>query len=88
VGKIYNVLSHRIANEIYVNVPDIKEVYVWLLSQIGEPIDQPKIAAAQVIMERGTLESVEKEVNEVIDRELSNIQEFCMKLAYGKIPLC
>lgn len=88
VGKIYNVLSHRIANEIYVNVPDIKEVYVWLLSQIGEPIDRPKIAAAQVIMERGTLESVEKEVNEVIDRELANIQEFCMELAYGKIPVC
>ncbi|MFA4957440.1 MAG: methionine adenosyltransferase [Candidatus Methanoperedens sp.] len=88
VGKIYNVLSHRIANEIYVNVPDIKEVYVWLLSQIGEPIDQPKIAAAQVIMAQGSLESVEKEVSEVIDRELSNIQEFCMDLAYGKIPVC
>jgi len=88
VGKIYNVLSHRIANEIYVNVPDIKEVYVWLLSQIGEPIDQPKIAAAQVIMERGSLEDVEKEVNEVIDSELANIQEFCMELAYGKIPVC
>src|SRR5659263_571446 len=88
VGKIYNVLSHRIANEIYVNVPDIKEVYVWLLSQIGEPIDQPRIAAAQVIMERGTLESVENEVNEVIDSELTNIQEFCMELAYGKIPVC
>lgn len=88
VGKIYNVLSHRIANEIYVNVPDIKEVYIWLLSQIGEPIDQPKIAAAQVIMERGTVDSVEKEINEVIDRELANIQEFCMELAYGKIPVC
>lgn len=88
VGKIYNVLSHRIANQIYVNVPDIKEVYVWLLSQIGEPIDQPKIAAAQVIMERGTLASVEKEVNEVIDRELAGIREFCMELAYGKIPVC
>lgn len=88
VGKIYNVLSHRIANEIYANVPDIKEVYVWLLSQIGEPIDKPKIASAQVIMERGSLESVEKEINEVIDRELSNIQEFCMELAYGKIPVC
>ncbi|VVB96888.1 S-adenosylmethionine synthase [uncultured archaeon] len=88
VGKIYNVLSHRIASEIYTNVPDIKEVYVWLLSQIGEPIDQPKIAAAQVIMERGALVDVEKEVNEVIDSELANIQEFCMELAYGKIPVC
>ncbi|HEY9205490.1 MAG TPA: methionine adenosyltransferase [Candidatus Methanoperedens sp.] len=88
VGKIYNVLSHRIAHEIYSSVPDIREVYVWLMSQIGEPIDRPKIAAAQVIMERGTIGSVEKEINEVIDRELSNIQEFCMKLAYGKIPVC
>jgi len=88
VGKIYNVLSHRIANEIYINVPDIKEVYVWLLSQIGEPIDQPRIAAAQVIMERGSLGDVEKEVNEVIDKQLTNIQEFCMELAYGKIPVC
>ncbi len=88
VGKIYNVLSHKIANEIYTNVPDIKEVYVWLLSQIGEPIDQPKIAAAQVIMERGSLADVEREVNEVIDSELANIQEFCMELAYGRIPVC
>ncbi len=87
VGKIYNVLSHRIASEIYMNVPDLKEVYVWLLSQIGEPIDQPKIAAAQVIMERGSIESVEKEINEVIDKELANIQEFCMELAYGRIPV-
>ncbi|MBU3967921.1 MAG: methionine adenosyltransferase [Euryarchaeota archaeon] len=88
VGKIYNVLSHRIANEIYVNVPDIREVYVWLLSQIGEPIDLPKIAAAQVIMERGDVGSVRDEINEVIDRELANIQEFCMELAKGKEAVC
>ncbi len=88
VGKIYNVLSHRIANEIYAGVPDIKEVYVWLLSRIGDPIDQPRIAAAQVIMDRGKVENVEKEITEVIERELSNIREFCMELAYGKIPVC
>jgi len=84
VGKIYNVLSHRIASEIYLNVPDIREVYVWLVSQIGEPIDLPKIAAAQVIMERGDVGSVRKDINEVIDRELANIQAFCMELAYGE----
>jgi S-adenosylmethionine synthetase len=88
VGKIYNVLSHRIANEIYLNVPDIREVYVWLVSQIGEPIDLPKIAAAQVIMERGDVDSVRDEINEVIDRELANIQAFCMELAKGKIQVC
>jgi S-adenosylmethionine synthetase len=88
VGKIYNVLSYRIANEIYEKVPGIKEVYIWLLSQIGKPIDQPKVAAAQIILESGSLESVEKEVKEIIDEELAKINDFCMDLAKGKIPIC
>lgn len=88
VGKIYNVLTHRIAAQIHKDVPDIKEVYVWLLSRIGQPIDQPAVAAAQVIMEKGRLAAVQREVNEVIDRELANIQKFCMDLAYGRIPIC
>jgi len=88
VGKIYNALTHRIANEIYVNVPDIREVYVWLLSQIGEPIDRPKIAACQVIMAKGRAENVRKEINTVIDKELADINKFCMELADGKIAVC
>ena len=88
VGKIYNVLSYRIANEIYNNVSGIKEVYIWLLSQIGRRIDHPKVAAAQVIMENGSIDDVRKEVHEVVDRELENINNFCMDLAKGKIPVC
>lgn len=88
VGKIYNVLSYKIANEIYDNVNDIKEVYVWLLSQIGRRIDHPKIAAAQVIMANGSIEEVRKEVQEVIEKDLDNINNFCMDLARGKIPVC
>ncbi len=88
VGKIYNVLSHKIAGEIYNEVSGLKEVYVWLLSQIGVAIDQPAIAAAQIIMEKGRIEDVRKPINEIIDKELENIQAFCMDLAYGKIPVC
>lgn len=88
VGKIYNVLSHRIADEIYKQIPYIKEVYVWLVSQIGKPIDNPLIAAAQIKMEKGSVSSIKGEVNEVIARELENINKFCMDLAYGKIPIC
>jgi S-adenosylmethionine synthetase len=58
------------------------------VSQIGEPIDLPKIASAQVIMERGDVGYVRNEINEVIDRELANIQAFCMELANGKISVC
>jgi S-adenosylmethionine synthetase len=84
VGKIYSVLAFRMANEIFGNISDLNEVYVWLLSQIGRPIDHPKMAAAQVIMKNGNIEEVRKEVKEVIDRELENINKFCMELAEGK----
>ncbi|RLI29924.1 methionine adenosyltransferase, partial [Candidatus Bathyarchaeota archaeon] len=41
VGKIYNLLTHRIAEHVCRNVPEIQEVYIWLLSRIGQSIDQP-----------------------------------------------
>lgn len=89
VGKIYNVLTFKIADEIYKRVSGLREVYVWLLSQIGRPIDQPTIAATQLILEKGnSLENIQKEVREVIDSELENIDKFCVDLAQGKIPIC
>ncbi len=88
VGKIYNILSYKIANEIYQNVNGIEEVYIWLLSQIGRKIDHPKIAAAQIIMENGSIDEVRSEVQEVIDQELENINNFCEDLAKGKVSVC
>jgi S-adenosylmethionine synthetase len=89
VGKIYNVLTHRIARQIYRKVDGLEEVYIWLLSQIGKPIDEPAIAGAQVIMKTGNhLEDVRREVEEVMNFELENIDTFCMELAEGKIPIC
>ena len=88
VGKIYNVLCFKIANEIFQKVPDIKEVYVWLLSQIGKPINQPKLAAVQIATKTGDVESVRKEVEEVVAEELARIGEFCKELAEGKYKVC
>ena len=89
VGKIYNLLTHKMANEIYNRVPGLEEVYVWLVSQIGKPIDEPAIAAGRVITKSGvSMESVRDQIVEVIDSELERIDKFCMELAEGKIPIC
>lgn len=89
VGKIYNLLTHRIAEQVYEQVSGIEEVYIWLLSQIGKPIDQPAIASAQVVMKSGdSMENVRRDIKEVINSELENIDKFCMDLAYGRIPIC
>jgi len=89
VGKIYNLLTHRIADEVYQQVPGIEEVYVWLLSKIGSPIDQPVIAAVQVSTDSDTeFETAKKRAERIVDYELENIEKFCIDLAHGKIPIC
>jgi len=86
VGKIYNVLTYRIAQHVYEEVPEVEEVYIWLLSSIGNPIDQPAVAASQVIMKgNNSLEKVRREISEVLNYELENIDKFCVELAQGKI---
>ncbi len=89
VGKIYNLLTHKIANEVYMQVPGLKEVYVWLLSKIGQPIDEPAIAAVQVIAQSGAqLQKIMNEAERIVDYELENIDKFTIDLAYGKFPIC
>lgn len=89
VGKIYNFLTFRIAQKVYTEVKELEEVYIWLLSKIGTPIDHPAIAAAQVVLKGdNNLGKVKHKINEVLDKELDNIQEFCMELAEGKTAPC
>jgi len=86
VGKIYNVLTYKIAQHVYEEVPAVEEVYIWLLSKIGSPIDHPAVAAAQVIMKGdNSVEKVRREITEVLNYELDNTAEFCVELAQGKI---
>lgn len=85
IGKIYSILTHKIAGEVYDAVPGIMEVYIWLCSQIGSPIDQPRLASAQLILEPGVaLDTVSRKVADVIDRELAQIGKFCDDLLEGK----
>jgi S-adenosylmethionine synthetase len=64
-------------------------VYIWLLSRIGQPIDQPAVAAAQVVAEEPSLiDEVRSKIAAVIEYELENIDKFCMELAEGKISVC
>lgn len=88
VGKIYNLLSHHMALEVYKRVPGLREVYIWLCSQIGVPIDKPLIASAQVILEPGvSLADVQGDIAETIEAELDGIYTFTQRLARGELPV-
>lgn len=88
-GKIYNVLAHRMAREIYREIAGIKEVYVLLLSRIGVPIDSPQMASAQLLLERGRkIGEIARQVEDIMARELAGINSFCAALARGEYPVC
>jgi len=88
VGKIYTLLTHKIAGEIYLSVPGLDEVYVWLGSQIGKPIGEPLVASAQLVLLPGVaLVDVRQEVKGVIEGELTTIDHFTGRLARGELPV-
>jgi S-adenosylmethionine synthetase len=89
VGKIYSILTHQVAERAYTELRDaIDEIYVWMLSQIGTAIDQPKIAAAQVVLKKHARRRVvERRVREILDASLADIDTFVQRLADGQFAV-
>ncbi|MDR3402273.1 MAG: methionine adenosyltransferase [Chthoniobacter sp.] len=89
VGKIYTLLSHELAATIQKSVPGIREIYVWLGSQIGQPIDQPAMVLTNVILSPGcALVDVQSDVEWHIRQALATIPEFTTRLIRGEFPVC
>lgn len=89
IGKIYNALSFKLANEIHRNIPTMAEVFVWMYNVIGNPVDRPKAIVVQPVIE-GNLklsESENNQVNEIVSKNLEKMNEFCMDLISGKIQI-
>jgi len=84
VGKIYNILSFQIAEKIVNEIPDVKEAEVQLLSQIGNPIDDPKMCYIN-LLSCGDVALVQKEANAIADDMLSNIKKVTNDVISGKV---
>jgi S-adenosylmethionine synthetase len=88
VGKIYTLLSHQMANHIHTAVEGVAEVYVWLCSQIGQPVDHPWLTATQVILAPGaSLSDVEAPIQEIIQADLAGLPSFVAQLTRGALPV-
>jgi S-adenosylmethionine synthetase len=87
-GKILNALSVLTAREIVKKVPAVREAYVRILSRIGNPIDQPLIASAAVVLEDGgKLSSVNGEIESIMNDSLEDIRRVTNLILQKKIEL-
>jgi S-adenosylmethionine synthetase len=81
IGKLYNVLANKIAERIYGEVKGLREVYVYLLSQIGKPINEPLVANVELTGE------VKSEVEGIVNEELENITALTDLVVKSKVTL-
>jgi len=89
VGKLYNLLSTKIANDIVEQVKGINELYIRILSQIGKPIDQPLIASAQVVPHDGLGTELsgdqKQDIAAIMDKWLANITQITDMVTTGRL---
>jgi S-adenosylmethionine synthetase len=89
VGKIYSVLSHLLARQIYHEVIGLREVVVWLCSRIGDPVDGPNVISVHIKLDQGAaLLDLGDPIRRIIARELQRMPLFCSELAAGKYSIC
>ncbi len=85
VGKLYNVMSEEIAEDIS-DLDGVKEVFVRTLSQIGAPIDQPKVLNVRIVPEEGfSAEDFESSAEGIAKEHLNKIKDISNRIVEGKV---
>lgn len=86
IGKIYNLMSTQIARQIASELDGIDDVYVKLLSQIGQPIDQPLVASIQISVKDGVkFDSMRKEAEGIADAWLADTKKITDMVSKGEL---
>jgi len=88
VGKVYNVLALLAAQDIIERVPTVRATTVYVLSQIGAPLDQPLVATALVRPTNGSLTpSIQADVQSVLDEHLAQVNSIRTRILSRELTL-
>ncbi|RLG77608.1 MAG: methionine adenosyltransferase, partial [Thermoprotei archaeon] len=87
VGKVYNVLAHEIAERIYKEVKDVKEVYVGILSQIGKPINEPQVVDIKITPYEKLTMDMKRDAEEIANDFLERIRDLTSQILKGEVLL-
>lgn len=87
IGKIYNSLSFKLADEIHRKVPGLEEVFVWMYNVIGRPVNDPKAVVVRPVTKNNLLDkSQQTQIEEIVNDNLEKMDEFCKKLLSEESP--
>ena len=88
VGKLYNALAQRICNSIIASLAEVTRVECALLSEIGQPIDQPERTLIRLMPIAGcSLEKLRDPVERIVEGHLRQISDLSLEFAAGKVSI-
>jgi len=88
VGKLYNIVASRIAEAVVDRVPGAIEAQCCLVSRIGYPIDEPRVADLKVRLdEPQRIETLRAQCVGVVRDQLGGIGSLWRETVDGRIAL-
>lgn len=89
IGKIYNIMSKLIADDVAKKVTDEAEIRVRLLSQIGKPVSDPLNASVQIVLPHAEddprLKTWKSEAEAITADWLDNVDKVSDMIIEGKV---
>ncbi len=70
VGKVYSIMTQLIAKRIAQTIPEVRQVYCYMVSQIGKPITDPQVVSVEVWGVPAM--KVQDKVKAIVDEVLGN----------------
>lgn len=87
VGKLYNVLAQRLAAMLHARLGGDAEIEVQLLSAIGAPVGQPRLAHIAVRQAQALSPATRALVRQMVEAELRDLPALSREIAAGKARL-
>ena len=87
IGKLYNIMSKLIAEDVAKKVSDEVEVRVRILSQIGKPVSEPLNCNVQLVSDRDhrNIAKWKQEAQSIANEWLDNVDKVTDLIINGKV---
>jgi S-adenosylmethionine synthetase len=86
-GKLYNVAASLIAEDLATDHPELASAECFLVSQIGQPIDQPQLVDVRLSLRRPGAAPLVSEVERTVTHHLAGLRTLADDLLSGTVAI-
>lgn len=84
-GKLYQILAFLISQKV-ARIKGIRECEVKILSEIGKPLDQPKVVHLKIWTKNE--KGVKNKILEIVEKTFDNLRKIQIQIVKGKYAIC